>query len=245
MSLELLLGPMFAGKSSEILRILRRNKIIGRRTLCVTNSIDKRYGEAARIVSHNLEAFPAIAVDRLFKLFHHDDFQAAECIIIEEAQFFPDLLQFVLPAVETYGRHVICVGLDGDSERRPFGQLMDLIPYCNKVTKLAALCTKCRDGTEAIFTYRRPGAPTTQVNDGGSDQYEPLCRAHFLEEEIQKRIHDADALHEFFDHHGFTYAANSPEQFLDQCIRLVGVERGNAIAAILMKEQMALGHGTP
>lgn len=240
MSLELLLGPMFAGKSSEILRILRRNKIIGRRTLCVTNSIDRRYGESARIVSHDLEVFPAIAVDRLFKLFEHDDFQSAECIIIEEAQFFEDLLQFVLPAVETHGRHVICVGLDGDSERKPFGQLMDLIPYCNKVTKLTAFCTQCRDGTEAIFTYRRPGAPTTQVNVGGADQYEPLCRAHYLEGEIQKRIDDPVALDEFFSRHGFPYAAKSPEQFLDQCIRLVGMERGNAVAAILMKDQ-----GTP
>ena len=187
MSLELILGPMFAGKSSEILGILRRNKIIGRTTLCITAAIDTRYSpDAARIVSHNLEVFPATSAKELVPLLGSPAFNEAQTIVIEEAQFFPDLREFVIKAVERFGRHVICVGLDGDSNRKPFGQLLDLVPYCDRVTKLRALCTQCADGTEAIFTFREPGEPDTQINVGGSDQYKPLCRRHFLEGEAEK-----------------------------------------------------------
>lgn len=181
MSLELFLGPMFAGKSSAVLGIVRRNKVIHRRTLCVTSALDKRYTEEAQIVSHNKESHPAMAVGQLVPLLEHPEFHAAECIIVEEAQFFTDLTAFVLPAVETHGKHVICVGLDGDSERRPFGQLLDLIPYADSYQKFTALCSRCSDGTPALFTYRKAGAPTTQISVGGQNQYEALCRTHFLQ----------------------------------------------------------------
>ena len=180
MSLELFLGPMFAGKSSEVLRILQRNKVIGRKTMVITHALDTRYTEEPRIVTHNQVSHPAAAVHALQSLLPSPELHAAECVIIEEAQFFPDLKDFVLNVVEAYGKHVICVGLDGDSERKPFGQLLDLVPYCDRVTKFNALCKRCGDGTEAIFTYRVPEAPKTQINVGGADQYEPLCRRHFI-----------------------------------------------------------------
>lgn len=182
MSLELYLGPMFAGKSSAILGIIRRNEVIKRATLCLTSALDKRYTTEARIVSHNKESYPAVAVSELTPLLETPDFAAAKCIIIEEAQFFPDLRIFTLEAVETYGKHVICVGLDGDSERRPFGQLLELIPYSDKVQKFTALCTRCGDGTEAIFTYRKAGSPGAQIAVGGQDTYQPVCRRHYLAE---------------------------------------------------------------
>lgn len=180
MSLELFIGPMFAGKSSEVLRILQRNNVIGRKTLVITHAIDTRYSENPLIVTHNQHSHPACAVHTLMPLLQSNELHTADCVIIEEAQFFPDLKDFVLKVVEEHGRHVICVGLDGDSERRPFGQLLDLIPYCDTVTKFKALCKRCGDGTEAIFTYRLRGAPTAQINVGGADQYEALCRGHFI-----------------------------------------------------------------
>lgn len=179
MSLELFLGPMFAGKSSTILGILRRNEIIGRTTLCITSAMDTRYTEEARIVSHNKDWYPATAARELRPLLDTPEFRAAECVIVEEAQFFPDLRSFVLEAVEERGKAVICVGLDGDSERRPFGQLLELIPYADKIHKLTALCVRCRDGTEAIFTHRKVGGHE-QVSVGGQDKYEPVCRLHYL-----------------------------------------------------------------
>jgi len=180
MSLDLYVGPMFAGKSSSILGILRRNAFIGRTTLCLTSSLDRRYTSDARIVSHDQESYPAVAAAELIPILSTPAFQAALCVIVEEAQFFPDLHVFALQAVEKYGKHVICVGLDGDSDRRPFGQLLELIPYADTVTKFHALCSRCRDGTKALSTYRKPGCVTDQINVGTNDQYEALCRKHYL-----------------------------------------------------------------
>lgn len=180
MSLELYIGPMFAGKSSTILGIIHRNAVIGRTTLCVTNVIDTRYSEEGAITSHNLMSHPALAMSSLMPLLKIPAFLDASSVIIEEAQFFPDLVPFVISAVDEHKKEVVCVGLDGDSNRRPFGRILDLIPYADKVTKLTALCTQCRDGTPAIFTHRKEGSPGGQVSVGGQDKYEPMCRRHYL-----------------------------------------------------------------
>lgn len=188
MSLELILGPMFAGKSSAILGVVRRNEIIGRRTLCITSALDTRYSDVAAIVSHNKESYPATAAARLLPILETNDFKGVKCIVIEESQFFPDLKEFVLAAVDEHKKEVICVGLDGDSERRPFGQLVELIPYADSFKKLTALCQRCGDGTPAIFTFRKPGGVAGQIAVGGTDKYEPVCRRHYHEERHQVEI---------------------------------------------------------
>ena len=185
MSLDLYIGPMFAGKSSAVLGLIRRNAVIGRQTFCITSSLDTRYTSVPSIVSHNHESSPATALSSLMPAINSPAFHTAECIIIEEAQFFPDLEEFVLLAVEHHRKHVICVGLDGDSKRRPFGQLLNLIPYADKIQKFTALCGHCADGTEAIFTHRRTSVIQAQVAVGGQDTYEPLCRRHYLEAETE------------------------------------------------------------
>lgn len=179
MSLQLFLGPMFAGKSTAALQEIRRHRAIGRTVLCITHKIDTRYSDQPAIVSHNEDKIPAIAVSTLTEVLTMTPFLQSSYIVIEEAQFFPDLKSFVLMAVDTFKKHVTCVGLDGDSNRQPFGEILDLIPHCDSVVKFKALCVVCNDGTDAIFTYRKPGAPTTQVNVAGADQYEPRCRKHF------------------------------------------------------------------
>lgn len=179
MSLDLYLGPMFAGKSTAILGEIRRSEFIGRKILCLTSNLDTRYGTSGSIITHNKEHYPALATGTLLDIQRLASFHQADCVIVEEAQFFPDLKEFIISSVEVYNKHVICSGLDGDSNRQPFGQLLDLIPYCDSVIKFKALCTRCKDGKEAIFTYRKPGAPQTQVNVAGADQYEPLCRKHY------------------------------------------------------------------
>lgn len=175
MSLSIYIGPMFAGKSTAILGLIRRNTFIGKTTMCITSSLDTRTTNAIR--SHDNEYYPAIAVHELLDLCETMEFIGADMIVIEEAQFFPDLKEFVLNAVEIHNKNVVVVGLDGDSERRPFGQILDLIPYCDFVQKLQALCTRCGNGTPAIFTSRCQTGP--QVMIGSADMYEPLCRAHF------------------------------------------------------------------
>jgi thymidine kinase len=229
MSLELFLGPMFAGKSSAVLGVIRRNAIIGRPTLVLTSALDQRYSTEARITSHNQDSHPATAVQNLRDALSFEAFRDADCVIIEEAQFFTDLRDFVLTAVEEFGKDVICVGLDGDSERQPFGQLLDLIPYANKIQKFAALCRQCGDGTEAIFTFRKPGAPTTQVSVGGQDQYEPLCRQHYLKGKYQQEQEEFIRLQTL-----------NPEishlRVLDRCIGRWGVQEGNAVFQRILAE---------
>ena len=106
MSLDLYLGPMFAGKSSAIIGILRRNKVIGLKTLCITHTIDKRFSAEAQIVSHNKDTAPALALNKLDGIGCHKAVKEADCIIIEEAQFFQDLKKFVVPLVDNLKLHV-------------------------------------------------------------------------------------------------------------------------------------------
>jgi thymidine kinase len=177
MSLELVLGPMFAGKSSYILSSLRRYEAIGWNILCITSDLDTRYEEGA-IHSHNHDRHSAIPTATLMPLLKTNQYKDARLLIIEEAQFFPDLYSFVEMAVDQYGKDVIVVGLDGDSERRPFGKILSLIPLCDKVTKLTAMCKRCEMPTDAIFTYRKNGDKSV-VSVGADAEYEALCRTHY------------------------------------------------------------------
>jgi thymidine kinase len=93
-------------------------------------------------------------------------------------------VSFVLKAVEEDGKHVICVGLDGDSERRPFGDILKLIPYCDSIEKITSLCSECSDGTPALFSYRS-FETEDQVAVGAESMYKPLCRKHYLQKKAE------------------------------------------------------------
>jgi len=181
MSLQLILGCMFSGKSSYLLSTIRKYKEIDWKTFIITSSFDKRYTSDVKIVNHNQEYVRAdIAVKNLKDVSNEMKYFEAKVVIIEEGQFFEGLVEFVLEAVEKFGKHVIVAGLDGDASRKPFGELLNLIPYCDTITKLKAFCKKCNDGTEALFTSNRCGVTTT-IDVGGADKYEALCRKHYVE----------------------------------------------------------------
>jgi thymidine kinase len=100
----------------------------------------------------------------------------AKLIIIEEAQFYEDLVLFVKWAVETAKKDVVVVGLDGDYERKAFGQVLDCIPLADKVTKLTALCMCSKP---APFTKRKESM-SSKVYIGGSEAYVPQCRECYI-----------------------------------------------------------------
>lgn len=179
MSLTLILGPMFAGKSSELLGTIRKYTAIGWPVLVLTHSIDTRYSQEPQIVSHDSEKFPAIGISNLETVFDMETYRNAKLVIVEEAQFFTPLKTWILQMVEQDKKDVICVGLDGDAERKPFGELLELVPYCDSVVKKHAFCRRCATPTPAIFTYRKI-QQLNQVHVGGADIYEPLCRKHYL-----------------------------------------------------------------
>ena len=104
----------------------------------------------------------------------------AKVIIIEEGQFYKNLLTFVTMLVDHYGKKVIVAGLDGDANRKMFGDILKLIPLSDSIIKLKSYCKKCNDGTEALFTSKNTDKIEI-IDIGGSDKYEALCRKHYLE----------------------------------------------------------------
>jgi thymidine kinase len=185
MSLELLIGPMFAGKSSAIQSIVRRHQALGWPVFVITHSSDTRYSDKPAIVNHDGAVLPAFATGTLQDAFDVVDFKIAKLVVIEEAQFFCGLVPFVLCAAEKMGKHVVVVGLDGDVLRKPFGTILDLVPYCDKITKLTAMCKMCGDGTPAIFSHATTNASIESAElgvpcVGAADKYVALCRKHYL-----------------------------------------------------------------
>ena len=181
MSLTVALGPMFSGKSSYLLSSIRKYNEIGWPVFIITSAFDKRYTNDVEIVNHNRESCKAdIAVKNLYDVSSKKEFLEAKVIIIEEGQFYPDLVEFVKEAVEVYEKHVIVAGLDGDAHRKPFGQMLELIPLADNIVKLKAMCKVCNDGTEALFTSKKIHDSLT-VDIGSSDKYEALCRKHFID----------------------------------------------------------------
>ncbi len=183
MSLELIVGPMFAGKSSAILSRVRRARTLEWKCYIVTNIMDTRYdASGVSVMTHDKEGISAVGAKELIPLTQEQEYKDAKLVIIEEGQFFPDLFEFVIQAVEKDQKDVVVVGLDGDSDRKPFGKILDLIPYCDKLTKLTSLCKRCGDGTPALFSACVKGNKNgQQVCVGGEEMYEPMCRKHYLE----------------------------------------------------------------
>jgi len=182
MSLELILGPMFAGKTSALQSIVRRHEALGLKCATFKPQIDSRYGEESFIYNHDnvkVGAFPVTYLTQQMLTVAYID---SALIIIEEGQFFNDLYDFVLKAVETDKKHVVVAGLDGDRFRKPFGQLLNLIPIADKITKITSLCKMCgKEGlaVPALFTYGSTESTET-VCVGGAETYMPLCRKHYL-----------------------------------------------------------------
>jgi len=170
--LEIILGPMFSGKTTQLIQYYKKNTYIGK-TVCVINySDDTRYHDAM-LSTHDKIMIPCIFSKKLGDVDAHV-VSTADVIIINEGQFFEDLFEFVIAMVEGKSKSVYVCGLDGDFKRNRFGKILDLIPYCNTVTKLNSLCSLCRDGTPGIFSHRIT-KETSQVVIG-SDNYQPLCR---------------------------------------------------------------------
>lgn len=183
--LEIIMGCMASGKSSELIRLYRRFKqtYLEEQIGLISHATDTRYGNQV-ISTHDKNQIPCLCISELSDL-ESDEFQQKylkwEVIFIEEAQFFGGLLKFVRHAVDINHKHVIVIGLDGDFQRQEFGEITSLIPIADNYTKLKAICHYCRDGTEAIFT-KRITESECQTLVGTLDMYKPVCRYHYLHE---------------------------------------------------------------
>ena len=177
--LELIIGPMYAGKSTELIRIINRYKCLKKNIIIINHISNNRYGTIGLSTHNNERIDHCIIIEKLEDL---DDiiFEESEVIIIEELQFFEDAFDMITNWCTNHGKTVIAAGLDGDFKRNPFGDVLRLIPHAEKVTKLSALCKKCGDGTLAHFTKRIIKNPNTKLV-GSDDIYEAVCRKHYDE----------------------------------------------------------------
>lgn len=178
--IKLYMGCMYSGKTSEIIRECKRQLSIGIKILCINYADDNRYGDDNFLYSHDMSKIDCTKVKLLADV-NNELIKNAKCIMINEGQFFPDLLEYTLKWCEDskYDKDIIISGLDGDYLRKPFGKLLEIIPLADYVYKFSALCVECKDGTEANFTHRLSGEKQQVVI--GNKNYVPLCRKHYLE----------------------------------------------------------------
>jgi thymidine kinase len=179
--LNLILGCMFAQKTTELLRRVRRYKSIGYKVLVVNFIGDTRYGEEC-IASHDKEVEKAVCVEMLRSVDHLVRSGKYNVIAIDEGQFFTDLFEYVTRWADELPVHIVISGLDGTSERKPFGDMLRLIPHAEEVERLSAFCSECRDGTVAVYSKYFGEVPKdiNGVAIGGAEAYRPVCRKHFL-----------------------------------------------------------------
>lgn len=177
MSLEIVIGPMFSGKSSHAMAFVRRQRAIGKKVIVIKPNIDDRYSQESVMVTHDREQIPCKIWDVDVPLTPTSEIIEHAFIVIEEAQFFRGLQSFIQYLLQAHSKHILLVGLDGDASQQKFGEILVCIPYATSVTKLCALCSMCKDGTLAPYT-RRIGNIQSQVDVGGRDKYVPVCLTH-------------------------------------------------------------------
>lgn len=184
--LDIITGPMFAGKSTELLRRIRRYEHAGRNCIVIKWQGDTRYqgegdthchGEgdtrASTVVTHDYHHRTALSVTRMSELVEEKSLiDTVDVIAIDEGQFFEDIVE----ACSSLSRDkiVIVSCLDGTSEQEPFPNIARLFSKADTVTKLSAVCTGCK--RDAPFTKRITGAPHPMIAVGGSEMYTPCCR---------------------------------------------------------------------
>lgn len=175
--IEMITGPMFAGKSEELLRRINRLKYAKKNFVVFKPSIDNRYSET-EVVSHNKRAYKAYSISKgsdILKFVKPD----TDVVCIDEVQFFDDSIIEVIDELANQGKRVICAGLDCDFKGDPFKISAILLAKAEYVTKLTAICCKC--GREATLTQRLINGEPASIKDpvvlvGASEAYEARCR---------------------------------------------------------------------
>lgn len=175
--LEVITGPMFSGKSEELIRRLKRAHIARQRVACYKPDIDLRYHRTA-IASHDAQTHEACTVATVARLREDllPQLDHVDVIGIDEAQFFDHTLQQLTVDLLHQGKRVVIAGLDTTYTAEPFGPIPNLMAIADEVTKLSAVCMVC--GAPAIHTQRL-GSSQQLVVVGATGLYEARCRLHF------------------------------------------------------------------
>ena len=177
--LEIILGCMFSGKTCRLIEIYKKCQFCNIKVCIINHSIDTRY-DSTMLSTHDKIMVPCIQTTNISEIWENKDnpqykeLHDADVILINEAQFFPNLYNCVISMLQE-NKRIYIGGLDGDFNRNKFGELLDLIPYCDNVVKLTALCGICKNGTVAIFSQRITEEKEQTII--GSNNYIPVCRS--------------------------------------------------------------------
>ncbi|HFC08471.1 MAG TPA: thymidine kinase [Chloroflexi bacterium] len=177
--LEVIAGPMFSGKTEELIRRLRRAVIARQKVQVFKPALDNRYAKTA-VASHAGGVFEAIPLNDIEALEQHlkDD---TTVVGIDEAQFFSEKITAIVQRLADRGVRVIVAGLDMDFRGEPFGPMPALLAQADQVDKLQAICVVC--GFPASRSQRLINGKPARYDDpvvivGASEMYEARCRAH-------------------------------------------------------------------
>jgi len=177
--LEVIAGPMFSGKSEELIRRVKRVLIAGQKVRVFKPKLDDRY-HASDVVSHDGERVRAEPVAGSSEMQSRLEGEDVQVVAVDEAQFFDDGLPELLEELAANGVRVIVAGLDMDFRGEPFGVMPTLMARAEFVEKLSAVCVRC--GRAATRTQRLVNGKPARYDEpvilvGASEAYEPRCRA--------------------------------------------------------------------
>ena len=181
-SVHLILGPMFAGKTTRLLeRVKQLEESVSANVLLLKSDKDTRYAKD-KVVTHDgrgRECFPvkSLELEVVVKTVGERKWNECDVVAVDEAQFLTNLYEFCRVAADEHNKIVLVAGLNGDFKRETFGEVQETLPLCDSVTKLTA---KCKCGRPALFSKRIVNVGDGQELVGGADKYLPACRRCFL-----------------------------------------------------------------
>lgn len=188
--LHLIIGPMFSGKSTLLLTRYRRYQIAGKKCILIKYSKDTRYDNSAEmLVTHDKISYRAKSCNSLAEV--DKLVQGYEVICIDEIQFYPDASKYC-DKWANEDRIVEACGLSGDFRRQPFEQISLLIPMCDDISHVKAVCKDT--GLDAPFSKRLTDEQEQEVI-GSTDKYQAVSRRKFFNRPNQKNIMDYDRLY--------------------------------------------------
>lgn len=171
--ITMILGPMYSGKTTECLRRLERFHLAKKPTILLRPTIDSR-----PFLSHSQKETSWLKEEFVSSLLGYD-ISSYSAVGLDEAQFFPDLIDFCRRYAPA-DKNIILSGLIATSEAQMFDSIVQTIPYCDKILKLNAVCTKC--GSEfGSYTHYTAGKKTDKVKVGASESYTALCARCWFE----------------------------------------------------------------
>ena len=179
--MEVVCGPMFSGKTGELLRRTKRARIAGKEVLVFKPAMDDRYDQDC-VVSHDRVKTGAVNIQHSSEILM-EDLADIHVVAVDEVQFLDEEIAEVCAFLADQGLRVICAGLDLNYRAEPFGPMPQLLAVADRVDKLAAVCMVCgHDASRSQLLVNGEPAPydLPEVRLGGTEAYEARCRACFV-----------------------------------------------------------------